>query len=128
MPDGIIKGSEINNLEMHETIRITMLELLRGYPAHLYWGIFEGRFDKGIGEEVVKILDEHKLIETKTIQLSNELKNSYRLTPKGIEVAVSLAQLNYADKMDKFTKILILFGGATLFVALEQIILTLIFR
>ena len=121
----IIKGSEINNLEMHETMRITMLELLKGYPAHLYWGIFEGRFEKGVGEEVVRILNEHKLIEIQNVRINNELKKSYRLTPKGISVAVSLAQLNYAEKMNTFTKVIIVLTIWTFIFTLEQIIISL---
>lgn len=125
---GIIKRSEINNLEMYKIVRITMMELLKGYPAHLYWGIFEGRFDRGVGEEVVRILEEHKLIEVQNIQINNELKKAYRLTPKGISVAVSLAQLNYAEKMDTFTKVIIALTVAAIILSLLQIFIPLLLK
>ena len=122
---GIIKGSEINTIEMYETIRITMLELLKGYPAHIYWGIFEGRFKKGIGEEVVRVLEKHKLIEAQNIKINNELKKAYRLTPKGIDVAISLAQLKYAEKMSILTKIILVFTITNLIFIFEQVLITL---
>ena len=122
--EGIIKGSEINTIEMYATIRITMLELLKGYPAHLYFGIFEGRFERGIGEKVVIILNEHNLIEFQDIRINNEIKRAYHLTPKGIEVAVSLAQLKYAEKMDTFTKVIIILGTLTSLLGINQLILT----
>lgn len=126
MAEGIIKGSEINTIEMYEVVRITLLELLKGYPAHVYYGIFEGRFKKGIGEEVVRILEEHKLLEFKDIVVNNQKVKSYRLTPKGIEVAVSLAQLKYAERMDAFTKIIITLAIGTFILVLEQIFMTLL--
>ena len=125
MAEGIIKGSEINTIEMFEVVRITLEELLKGYPAHVYYGIFEGRFKKGVGEEVVRILEKHKLIEFEEITVNNQKVISYRLTPKGIDVAVSLAQLRYAERMDYFTKVIIIFGVVALLVGINQLIFTI---
>ena len=125
MAEGIIKGSEINTIEMFEVVRITLEELLKGYPAHVYYGIFEGRFKKGVGEEVVRILEKHKLIEFEEITINNQKVISYRLTPKGIDVAVSLAQLRYAERMDYFTKVIIIFGVVALLVGINQLIFTI---
>src|SRR3989344_8720227 len=125
MAEGIIKGSEINTIEMFEVVRVTLEELLKGYPAHVYYGIFEGRFKKGVGEEVVRILEKHKLIEFEEITVNNQKVISYRLTPKGIDVAVSLAQLRYAERMDYFTKVIIIFGVVALLVGINQLIFTI---
>ena len=126
MAEGIIKGSEISTLKMYEVVRITLLELLKGYPAHVYYGIFEGRFEKGIGEEVVRILEKHKLLEFEDVLINNQMIKSYRLTPKGIDVAVSLAQLKYAEGMNFFTIMIIVISTLTLIVGLNSLFFNLL--
>ena len=93
--NGIIQGSEINTLEMHKTIKIIMMDLLKGYPTRLYLGIFKGRFKKEVGDKVRDILEKDGLIEVGNIKINNskETRKYYRLTSRGIDFAISLSQL-----------------------------------
>ena len=75
-----------------------MLDLLRGYPEYEYFGKFESVFTK-TGEKVVEILSQDKLIELSPIK-EGEIKR-YRLTPTGINLAISMINLNHSEKLIK---------------------------
>jgi len=116
----IIEGSKIDQITMFHIVKGIMKELMMGYPAHIYWGIIEGRFrSKREGEIVIDILEQHKLIEVNKVDVSTK---SYRLTSKGVNFAVSLANLDYSEKMSKFTKIIIFFGVLTFIISVNQLI------
>lgn len=122
MEDVTIRGSEIDKITMFETVKGIMIELMMGYPAHIYWGIIEGRFPKGVGEAVRDTLEQHGLIEVDKTRISEKL---YRLTSKGVDFAISLSQLDYAKKMNKFTRVIIILTIGTFIFAVEQIFILL---
>ena len=129
----IIEGSKISQITMFESVKTTMINLMMGYPAHIYWGIIEGNFrNKKEGEIVRDILEQHKLIEVNEADVS---KKAYRLTSRGVNFAISLANLehtekiiehskqtlNYSKEMRTFTKIIIAFGILTFIIGINQL-------
>ena len=91
-----------------------MRELLKGYPAFEYFGIFESHFGNKLGKDIVKILEDDKLI---TVNRKGA-QTSYRLSKDGIDVAVSLVNLDYSEKMHQFTIAIIVLTALTLMAAL----------
>ena len=107
MADDFFKGDEIDKAEMFEKVKDIMIEILKGYPAHIYWGIFEGRFEGNLGVIVAqRLLDDGILEYVKDVKgvliRDNQGKPVYRLTPKGVEFAVSFRNLNYSEKTSKY--------------------------
>src|SRR3989344_7576660 len=109
VPKGDIKG--VPTITKFKT---AMLELLKGYPAYQYYGIFESYFAGIPGEEIIKILEEDKLITVKRVNG----RSLYRLTKDGIDVAVSLVNLDYSEKMRLLTIVIIVLTVIMLIVAL----------
>ena len=124
----IIKGSEINKITTIRTIKGIVLDLFRGYPDSIYWGIIEGRWDGDFqrGRRIVGILEKDGIIETKLLKddKTGETAKCYRLTPKGIDFAISMINLDYGEKMlgyskkiSRFTIAVIIIGILTLFLS-----------
>ena len=114
-----VKGYETNTITTFRNLKGLILDLLRGYPEYEYFGKFESVFaKKGTGERVVEILSKDGLIELSPIK-KGEVKR-YRLTPTGINLAISLINLeygervlNYSQEMRKFTIVIIVFSLLT---------------
>ncbi|MBI3623497.1 hypothetical protein HY212_05470 [Candidatus Pacearchaeota archaeon] len=100
-----------------------MNELILGYPAYVSWGIFETYFQENTGS-VIKFLEEDNIIKTFPPKKMGD-PILYRVTSDGIIFANAMAQLEYSQKMNKFTKIIILLGVGTFIFAVEQIFITL---
>ena len=120
-----------NTITTFRKFKGLMLDLLRGYPEYEYFGKFESVFAK-TGEKVVEILSKDKLIELSPIK-EGEVKR-YRLTPAGINLAVSLINLEYSERvlkysneMRKFTIVVIIATIGALCFAFAQIIIGLLF-
>ena len=109
-----VPRGEINGVPVITKFKIAMLELLKGYPIYQYYGIFESYFANVPGHEVVKILEEDKLITVKR----RDNQSLYRLTKDGIDVAVSLVNLDYSEKMHQFTIAIIVLTVLTLIATL----------
>ncbi len=116
---------EIGKITTLEKFKGIMNEIILGYPAYLYFGIFESYFGREVAKTVIKFLEEDGIIRIVSPEKEGE-PVTYRVTAQGIAFATSMAQLEYSQKMNKFTKIIILFGGSTLFFTVEQIIFILI--
>ncbi len=121
-----------------------LLELLRGYPSYRFFGKIE--YYLGHGEFSLDVLSRDEIIELASreeaerlnkkltreqwIQLRAEGKKEpiwYRLTSKGVDLAISMINLEYAREMRIFTKIIILLTILTSFFAFEQIFLLIFF-
>lgn len=120
-----VRGDETNTITTFRQFKGLILELLRGYPQYEYFGMFESVFNK-TGEKVVDILDKDKIIEVSP-QKEGEVKK-YRLTPTGINLAISLINLEYGEKvlkysheMRKFTIAIIVLSILTLIFGLVQL-------
>ena len=106
-----VKESDTHKIISFEQLKKVMLEMLQGYPDHIYFGKIEYFFTQ-TGEKVVDILKNDNLIEIDKTRLD---KKYYRLTPAGINLAISMINLehseqvlNYANKTNRLTdKILI---------------------
>ncbi len=121
-----VEGWRIGSITTINKFKGVMNDLIRGYPTHLYFGIFESYFKEN-AKEVIKFLEDDGIIKTIPSKKVGELP-MYRVTPIGIAFATSMAQLEYAEKMHVFTKIILLLTGATLFIVLEQLLITLFFQ
>ena len=113
-------------------LRHALLELLKGYPEYMFWGKFESYLKSG--RKSVEILDKHGIIEKipldevkkKIDEMSEEEQKKlslgedrflwYRLTAKGVDLAISVINLEQSDKVliyaketHHFTEVLIWF-------------------
>lgn len=120
-----------NTITTFRKFKGLMLDLLRGYPEYEYFGKFESVFSK-TGEKVVGILSKDKLIELSPIN-EGEIKR-YRLTPAGINLAISLINLEYGERVlkyshetRKFTIVVIIATIGALCFAFAQVIISLWF-
>ena len=111
--------TDTNKIATSGKFKGLMLEMLGGYPEYEYFGKFESVFPN-TGKKIVEILDKDKLIELSPIE-EGEVKR-YRLTPAGINLAISLTNLDYSKKMNKFTLAIIIIGAFTLLLGLNQLI------
>lgn len=121
----------IKDIEQITTIRLfkkVMIKLFKGYPAYFYFGIFESYFGKELGEQIVKIIKYDGLIEIVSKEENQQTK--YRLTPKGVDFAISMINLEYSEKVLKYSKemriftiVIIVLGILTFGVGLLQLIL-----
>lgn len=137
-----------NTITTFEKFKGLMLDMLRGYPKYEYFGKFESVFPN-TGKKIVEILIRHGVIEKIPIK---EVKSSikimtpeelqklpqgenrllwYRLAPRGVDLAVSMVNLEHSEKMlgyNKemriFTIAMIIFGALTLLFGLDQLILS----
>ncbi len=96
-----IPRGEIGGIPTITKFKGVMIELFKGYPAFQYFGIFESYFGKELGEEIVKILHQDNLLEIFP-KKENE-PTRYRLTGEGINMAVSMINLDYNENMRRFT-------------------------
>ena len=102
-----IPGSQINKITTVRTVKGIVIDLFRGYPDSLYWGIIEGRWDGDFerGKRIVGILKNDGIIETGLLKdETGKSVECYRLTPKGIDLAISMINLDYGDKTLKYSK------------------------
>ncbi len=126
-----VKGYETNTITTFRKFKGLMIDLLRGYPEYEYFGKFESVFAK-TGEKVVEILSKDGLIELSHIK-EGETKR-YRLTPAGINLAISLINLEYSERvlkysheMRKFTIVVIIASIGALYFAFAQAVISLWF-
>jgi len=118
-------GSDIGKITMIKTVQGIIIDLFNCYPAYESWGIIEGRFwDKKLGEKVRDKLEKDGIIDVRDIKVNEEIVKGYGLTSKGINFAISLSQLEYAEEMRKFTITIIVLGTLTFLIGLNQLILT----
>jgi hypothetical protein len=97
-----IPRGEINGVPTIIKFKGVMLELFKGYPAFQYFGIFESYFGKELGEEIVRILHQDKLLD-----ISPKKENEYamyRLTGEGINMAISMINLDYGEETSKYNR------------------------
>ena len=98
-----------------------MIDLLRDYTQYIYFGKFESVFKEN-GKKIVDLLVRHEIIEkipkkevkkrieTMTPEELEKLPRGkekfiwYRLNPRGIDIAISLINLEYSEKVLEHSK------------------------
>lgn len=100
MEEEIISGSDIDKITMIRIVKGIMIDFFRGYPAWGYHGIIEGRFKENLGNIVRDKLENDLLIEVDRTRILIR----YRLAPKGIDFAISMINLDYGEKVLKYSK------------------------
>ncbi len=113
-----IRGDEIKSIKSIKSLKNPMINLFRTYPVYQWYGIIETYFKGKLGDEVVDILDEDGLIKIEP----NTNPRAYRLTPKGIDFAISMINLEHSERVDKFTRIIMYFGFGALGMALLHLL------
>jgi len=101
-----------------------MIEMFRGYPRYVFFGLFEEKFGKAEGQRIVNILTKDKLIET-DYNIKEDLY-WYRLSEKGINFAISMVNLEHSEKTLKYSKEMHWFTIAIVFLTLVQIALVIL--
>lgn len=97
-----IPRGEIGGIPTITKFKRVMIELFKGYPAFQYFGIFESYFGKEIGEEIVKVLHQDRLLEIFSKKENEPTK--YRLTGNGINMAISMINLDYSEEISYYNK------------------------
>ena len=91
-----------NKIISFEQLKKVLVELLRGYPEYKYYGKIEFYFTN-TGKKVLEILEEDGIIEIdKKVDQNNP--DYYRLTPKGINLAISMITLEHSEEVSKYSK------------------------
>ena len=134
-------------------LRHALLELLRGYPSYRFFGKIESYLKESQSSLLVLKKDgiiefaskkesqalNKKLTEAQWTQLRAEGKKEpiwYRLTPKGVDLAMSMINLEYSDKVLRYahetniynnrlrwvTAILAVFACASVLIGLAQLL------
>ena len=91
-------------------LKKALIEMLRGYTEYNYYGKLE--YFLKTGENAVNVLRKHEIIEELT---KNEVKNLtvteeekkrrwYRLKPRGVDLAISMINLEHSERVKKYTK------------------------
>lgn len=107
--ENFIPGAQIGKIKTFEWFGDMMILLLKSYPSKTeYQGIIE-YFEREHKVKLFKTMHDDGLID-----ITSKEPLRYRLSKKGVEFAVSMIQLDYAEKMDFFTKIVIITGIGTL--------------
>ncbi len=97
-----IPRGEIGGVPTIIKFKGVMIELFKGYPAFEYFGIFESYFGKELGEEIVKILNEDGLL--RIFPKKGNEPTRYRLTGDGINMAISMINLDYSEETSNYNK------------------------
>ena len=112
-----VSGDKIRSITTIDRFKGIMNDLIRGYPAYLYFGIFEYYFKEN-APAVIKFLEEDEII--KVIPATKNEPVKYRITSNGIILATAMAQLEYSERMRKMTIVLIVIGGLAFLLGLNQ--------
>jgi len=96
-----VQGYETNTITTFRSFKALMLDLLRGYPEYKYFGKFESIFTK-TGDKVVEVLKNDKIIELTKQKKGEPVK--YRLTSTGINLAISMINLDYSENVFRYNK------------------------
>lgn len=136
------KGDQIHKIKVIETLKTPIINLYKTYPLYSFYGIIESYFGGDFGEKTIKKLHKDgfiemapkkeekflnkKLPEDQIRLLKEEGKRKpdcwYRLTPKGIDLAMSFINLDYNKTMKRLTKWIIVLSVLTFFVAVISLI------
>lgn len=115
-------------------LKKALLEMMRGYPEYDYYGKLE--FFLKTGKHAVNILHKHEVIEKLSVKevkkriekmTTEELQKLpqggarfrwYRLKPRGVDMAISMINLEHSERVAKYTKTIKtltwIIGGITL--------------
>jgi len=94
-----VPGWDIENIEDFKLFKKIMLKLLKGYPKRFYQKIFE-YYEEKYGKDIVQTLKDHGILDVFEIKGNNV----YRLSAKGVDLAISMINLDYSEKIEKYAK------------------------
>ena len=101
-------------------LKKALIELLRGYPDYVFYGKIESYIKSGKGgvdllhkhqiieklpvKEVKKLIDKMPQEEVNKLPLGKERFLLYRLAPKGVDLAISMINLEYSERVIEHSK------------------------
>jgi len=104
-----------------------MLDMFRGYPNYTYFGILEKEYGKENIQQILETLEKDGLIEIGQLKKDDKIfKPAYRLQINGINFAISMIQLDYAEKMQNLTSSMKFYTGAVVYLTVVIALLTAI--
>lgn len=115
-----------------------MIDMFKGYPDFAYVEPFKEKFADGRVYNIISILKQDGIIKEEGIIIPLEeinklvekpVKNpmGYRLTEKGINFAISMINLEYAEKMKILTAAIFVLGTLTFLLVLNQFLFPIFF-
>ncbi len=116
-----IKGDRIREISMYKKVKSILIDFLRGYPAHKYYGIIESEFDPDVATEIRNQLKEDGIIKFWKIKIGEKEVLGYSLTGKGAQLASSLST---RKRVDIFKWVAVVIGGMSIVVSLAQLFLS----
>lgn len=130
MIENQISGDRIREIEMFERVKIILIDFLRGYPAHKYYGIFEYYFEQKIATEIINQLKEDKIIKLYELNINGTPTLAYSLTGEGAQLATSLSThrnivrltKNTHSSIVRLTKILGIIAGMSVIAGLIAVL------
>ncbi len=115
-----VPRGEIYGVPIITKFKGVMIELFKGYPGFQYFGIFESYFGRELGEEIVRILHQDKLLDIFPKKENEPIR--YRITGDGVNMAISMINLDYSEKTHNFTRWIIILTLLTFLLGIGQII------
>lgn len=126
MEEERVKGDRIRSITTIQQFKKIMDDLVRGYPAYLYFGIFEYYFGEK-AQQIIQFLKDDGLIKVVSPKKKGE-PIKYRATPKGIDFATSITHLEkvseYSKETHKFNRRIIFLTIGLFIIGALQLILT----
>lgn len=111
-------------------LKKALIEMLRGYPEYGYYGKVE--YFLKTREKAVDLLLNHDIIEelpkkeVEKLQINKEEKNHrwYRLKPRGVDLAISMINLEHSEKVLRYSKEMRIFTITIIIFGILTFILT----
>jgi len=95
--------------------RKIIIEMSKGYPAYVYSGLFEKEFKENF-EIIINKFKGEGIIEVSRDNEKDEYR--YNLTKKGIDLAISMINLDNSEKMIEYSKEMRKFTIAIIFLTM----------
>jgi len=115
-----VGGDEIEKIKVMEILKKPLINLLKTYPLYNSFGIIEHYFDRKSGEEIVTFLNDEGFLKIEP----KSFPRRYRLTPKGVELAMALINLDYSQETHEFNTRIILLTRVLIVLGILTIVIT----
>lgn len=104
-----------------ERFRKIMVEMYRGYPDYIFYGLFEDEFGSERASRIIQILEDDGLI---IYGLTEQGLPAYKLTQRGLEFVFSMMNVSLIQKTTKFNQVLSIFAKVLGYATIGLLIFT----
>ena len=121
-----VAGDKLRTIETFTRIKIILVDFLRGYPVHKYYGIFESYSEPHIATQIINELHTDGIVKLWNLKVKDKQGKEvdvlgYSLTGEGAQLATSLS-INF--RIRKLTAIATILAGMAVLVGLIQYVLS----